>query len=358
MQCLLSPRAFAVAATLLTLGCSSAPEAPRPLENAAAMAVRTLPGGPSLRGLCAVSQEVAWVTGSGPTVAVTVDGGATWKNVTPASIQGEEPALDVRDVQAKSERTAWILCAGPGEASRILRTDDGGKSWALEHQETDPRSFLDGFDMGRNDVAVAYGDPLEDGRFRVLLRDPITGRWRTAPAPPAANAGGEAAFAASGTGIRMEGSRVLFVTGANDGQARALRSSDFGATWDASPVPIPAPKPASGAFSVALGPGGGAVAVGGDFTARERGGVDNAAYSRDGGRTWSSPEVGPRGQRAGSCALGDSDYLCTGQTGTDVSRDGGRTWSAFSDEGFHCVDRAPDGTLWFAGHEGRVARLR
>ncbi|MEM8712368.1 MAG: hypothetical protein AAGG01_15560, partial [Planctomycetota bacterium] len=68
----------------------------------------------SLRGLAGVSSQVAWATGSGATVLRTVDGGASFTNVAPPSIEG----LDVRDVHALSESIAWILTAGPGDASR------------------------------------------------------------------------------------------------------------------------------------------------------------------------------------------------------------------------------------------------
>ncbi|MEC8513023.1 MAG: oxidoreductase [Planctomycetota bacterium] len=354
-----SAAAVMASVAFLVSGCASWSAAPDPVTpDPAGLRLGAIEQGPSLRGLCAVSADVCWVTGSGPTVALTTDGGASWRDVTPLLITGEDPALDVRDVHARDATRAWVMCAGPGGASRILRTDDGGATWTVEHRETDPASFLDGFDMDATERAVAYGDPLADGRFRVLLRDPATARWRAAPSAPAALSSGEAAFAASGTGIRLDGARTVFVTGANDGTARALISEDRAESWSAATIPIPAPKPASGAFSLALDGEGRGVAVGGDFTARERGGVECAAFTKDGGATWTAPTVGPRGQRAGSCALGDGVFLATGQTGTDISRDGGRTWEAFSDEGFHCVDRAADGSLWFVGHRGRVARLR
>ena len=57
-------------------------------------------------------------------------------------------------------------------------------------------------------------------------------------------------------------------------------------------------------------------------------------------------------------AVNGGVFLATGQTGTDISRDGGHTWRPFSSEGFHCVDVSPiDGTIWFAGAEGRAARI-
>lgn len=358
MPSLLPARASALLLACGLSACASSDEPRQVLPPAERLAVDTLPGEPSLRGLCAVSAEVAWVSGSGPTVAVTRDGGQSWEQVTPRQWADETTALDVRDVHALDGRTAWILSAGPGAASRILRTDDGGATWAEEHREKAPESFLDGFAMRPDGFAVAYGDPLPGVGFRVLLRDPATGRWRPAVKAPQPHGTGEAAFAASGTGIRVRGNEVMFVTGASDRPARVLRSADLGGAWAASELPMPAAKPAEGAFSLSLGPDGSGVVVGGDFTARERGGTRCAAFTTDGGKTWSAPEVGPRGQRAGSCAIPGGRFLATGQTGTDATRDGGRTWEAFSDEGFHCVDAAPDGTVWFAGHRGRVARLR
>ena len=45
------------------------------------------------------------------------------------------------------------MTAGPGEASRILHTTDGGKRWTEQHRETKPESFLDGFDSGTGRAA-------------------------------------------------------------------------------------------------------------------------------------------------------------------------------------------------------------
>ena len=67
----------------------------------------------------------------------------------------------------------------------------------------------------------------------------------------------------------------------------------------------------------------------------------------------------PRAKTVFLTALGGGVFIATGQTGTDISRDGGRTWSALSDLGFHCVEASPpDGSVWFAGPNGRAGRLR
>ena len=310
----------------------------------------------SLRGLCAVSSQVAWATGSGATVLRTIDGGNTWANLAPASIAG----LDVRDVFAIGADVCWIMTAGPGESSRILFTEDGGRQWVEQHRETSPQAFLDGLDAWNGNRLIAYGDPMEDGRFHVLLTEDGGTTWTPSTTGPLALESGEASFAASGTGVRTLGElRAWIVTGATEDMARVFWSEDAGQNWEPVATPVAAKGMGAGGFSVAFREDGSGVVVGGDFLAREVGGTANAAWSADFGKTWQASEVGPRGQRAGSVALGNGWFLATGQTGTDVSRDGGKTWRAFSSEGFHCVDTAlEDGTIWFAGPGGRVGRLR
>src|SRR5262245_22426857 len=80
------------------------------------------------RGLCVVSPRVAWASGTKGTYARTTDGGKSWSVGT---VPGAEK-LDFRDVEAFGEATAYLLSAGPGDASRIYKTTDGGKTWALQ----------------------------------------------------------------------------------------------------------------------------------------------------------------------------------------------------------------------------------
>ena len=310
----------------------------------------------SLRGLCAISADVAWATGSAATVLLTTDGGTSWRNVAPDSIRG----LDVRDVHALDASTAWIMTAGPAEASRILFTEDGGATWVEQHRETEKIAFVDGLDAFGFDHLIAYGDPMGDGRFRVLVTADGGKTWTPSATGPLALESGEASFAASGTGLRVfEGERAWLVTGGTGTIGRAFWSEDAGVTWTAVDTPVAAKGAGAGIFSVAFNGEGTGVVVGGDYLARDVGGTANAAWSADFGKTWTACTKGPRGQRAGSVAHPSGWFFATGQTGTDVSRDGGRTWQAFSSEGFHCVDAAvEDGTLWFAGPKGRVARVR
>src|SRR3954462_5628443 len=79
------------------------------------------------RGLSVVTANVAWVSGTKGTFGLTTDG-KTWKSGT---VPGAEK-LDFRDVKAFSETTAYLLSAGPGHASRIYKTIDGGQTWVQQ----------------------------------------------------------------------------------------------------------------------------------------------------------------------------------------------------------------------------------
>jgi hypothetical protein len=71
-----------------------------------------------LRGVSAVSSQVAWASGANGTVLRTTDGGRSWQ-LRP--VPGAEK-LDFRDVDAMSDRVAFALSIGPGESSRIYKT--------------------------------------------------------------------------------------------------------------------------------------------------------------------------------------------------------------------------------------------
>src|SRR5262249_4525544 len=117
-----------------------------------------------LRGLCVVSPDIAWVSGTRGTYARTTDGGKSWSVGT---VPGAEK-LDFRDVEAFGDMTAYLLSAGPGDASRIYKTVNGGKSWALQFRSADPAAFLDAIAFWDEKNGVALGDPVR-GRFQLLV---------------------------------------------------------------------------------------------------------------------------------------------------------------------------------------------
>lgn len=115
-----------------------------------------------LRGLCVVSGEVAWASGTGGAFLRTIDGGKTWRAGT---VPGAS-SLDFRDVHADGDKTALMLSIGPGEQSRIFKTADGGATWTIIYVNRDPKGFLDAIAFWDRDHGLAFGDPV-DGRFVV-----------------------------------------------------------------------------------------------------------------------------------------------------------------------------------------------
>src|SRR5687768_1041330 len=85
-----------------------------------------------LRGLSPVSDTIAWASGSAGTVLRTTDAGRSWQLVGPP----ETTDLQFRDIEALDADSAVILSIGPGEASRVYRTDDGGATWTETFRNT------------------------------------------------------------------------------------------------------------------------------------------------------------------------------------------------------------------------------
>ncbi len=309
------------------------------------------------RGISAVSATVAWASGERGTYARTTDGGRTWQ-------AGQVPGaaeLDFRDVDAFDANTAYLLSIGEGEKSRIYKTTDGGASWQLQFKNTRPAAFFDAMAFWDRDHGIAMSDPV-DGRFLIITTSDGGATWRETPRdgmPPALQ--GEGGFAASGTCITVEGKRnVWFGTGGASG-ARVFRSTDGGRTWSVATTPVTHGKSA-GVFSVAFRDARRGVIVGGDYT-KEGESKNNAAITRDGGRTWAIiNDARPNGYRSGVAyargAGGRPVFLvAVGPSGSDYSTDEGLNWRSFSAEGFHTASFArADGAGWAAGEHGRIAK--
>jgi len=308
----------------------------------------------SLRGLSVVDARTVWASGTRGTVVHTTDGGATWRV---DSVPGAG-ALDLRAVHARSARVAHVAAT----AGRIYRTTDGGATWSLRHQASDTSTFLDAIDFWDDRNGIALGDPI-GGRF-VILRTRDGGEtWQEAPAAqrPAAVAG-EAAFAASGSSLIVEGTADSLVAwlGTGGAVARLHRTVERGAGWVAYDTPIRQGDPSTGIFSVARVPGGGLVVVGGHYAENDNT-LRNAAATRTGAEWRLFTTDAPRGYRSGvafaSVGRGAAIGLAVGPGGSDISTDGGMRWAAFDSAGYHAVRASRDGIFYASGSGGRVARF-
>jgi photosystem II stability/assembly factor-like uncharacterized protein len=306
----------------------------------------------SLRGLSAVSRNVAWASGSAGTVLRTTDRGATWQSVGPPGTS----TLQFRDIEAFGPNRAVIMAAGTGTDSRIYRTTDGGATWTLVNQNTDANAFYDCMTFFNRKVGLMLSDPPDGVKFRILKTTDNGRTWNIvdpAGMPPALP--GEFAFAASGQCITSNhGRSAWFGTGAST-EARVFTSRNRGRTWSVSTTPI-ASGPTAGINALAFRSQQHGLAVGGDFAVPATS-PNNFAATRNGGHTWSLLTGAPAENRSGAAWVNGNTAIAVGLTGSDFSRNMGRTWTGFDEGSLHTVDCASPNACWASGANGRVAYL-
>lgn len=313
----------------LVLGaCASVPAGPPWLAVASGTSAE-------LRGLSVVSEQVAWASGTRGTVLRTVDG-SHWQAL---SVAGADQ-LDFRDIHAIDASSAIVMSAGPGAASRLYRTDDGGASWRLLATNSFADGFWDAIAFWDKDHGLLFGDPVA-GRFQTYATADGGANWTALPGRGLEALPNEGAFAASGSCLSVAGSSEAWIVTGGAAHARAFHSSDRGASWRAAELPIAAGAAARGAFSVAFADGRTGMAAGGDYKEKTRAGV-NGARSEDGGASWTPVSILPTGYMSVVTPVrGSASYVAAGLAGSGYSRDGGRSWRV--------LDTTPLNTVAFAG---------
>jgi photosystem II stability/assembly factor-like uncharacterized protein len=312
-----------------------------------------------LQAVSPVNSQVVWASGVDGTYARTTDGGETWVS---AQVPGAE-TLQFRDVEGVSADVAYLLAAGVGTDSRIYKTEDGGATWALQIQNTDPAGFWDCFAFWNPTQGLTMADSVAD-RFPVLRTlDGETWQDIGDNLPPPVP-GGEYAFAASGTCVATVGKKWAWIATASTTESRILASTDQGETWNAYSQPI-ATDPitgAAGVFSVDFRNPAHGVIGGGDFVGTEV--IDNFARSKDGGKTWELATNAPiPGAIFGLSYVGAAGgypktVVATGPLGAAWTPNEGDTWTLLEGvEGYWAVAFANANAGWFVGTEGRILKI-
>ncbi len=304
----------------------------------------------SIRGLSVVDDHVAWVSGSNGFVGKTTDGGKSWSWSKPPGYDG----LDFRDIEAFSADDAVIVNAG--SPAYILRTADGGKVWNQTYINRDSAIFLDGMDFWNAKQGMIFGDPIK-GRLQLLYTSSGAEKWEDVSSTLKFDLTmGEAGFAASGTTIKtLSKGRVWIATGG--AAANIYYSADYGKRWKKYANPIIQGLNSTGAFSMDFYDKKHGVVVGGDYL-KDQESTNNALYTKDGGKSWITPETSVSGYRSGVQYISRRLCIAAGSSGVDVSTDGGRTWKNISNLNINAVQKAKSGTLvLLAGNKGTIYKL-
>lgn len=279
-----------------------------------------------LRGVSAANAKVIWASGSKGTYVISTDGGATW---SAASVPGAVD-LDFRGLQAIDGKTAFLLSSGPGEKSRIYKTEDAGAKWQALQVNPAPKGFWDAIAMWDPSHGIVLGDPV-NGRFVLYTTsDGLT--WQPQKGPQANDQ--EGAFAASNSSLVARGAHEAWFGTGGPGGGRVFHSEDGGKTWSVAKTPIRHDSMSSGIFSLAFSDSLHGIAVGGDYMDADSR-VGTLAITDDGGKSWKNINS-PFGYRSAAAYIpGKRLWMITGPGGSNWSTER-NTWTAF-DGGFNAM---------------------
>ncbi|OEK07175.1 WD40/YVTN/BNR-like repeat-containing protein [Roseivirga misakiensis] len=305
----------------------------------------------SLRGVSAVSDQVAWASGSGGTVLKTIDGGTTWENV---SIPDNEK-IDFRDVEGFDENTAIVLSAGL--PALIYKTVDGGTTWERKYFSDAEGTFYDAMDFWNDQEGIAFGDAI-DGRLLILKTSDGGETWNELPFTQRPQAkDGQGGFAASGTCLRVNGDSHVYI-GLGGEEASLFYSSDKGETWNKTITPLQSGESTQGIFSIDFKNDLEGLMVGGDYRGDSLTRI-NAAYTTDGGASWFPMMAGmnPGGYRSGVAIFDKDLVLAVGRESCDFYRTGDNAYTPMEGQ-YYAVSVSKTGkSAWASGSGGRVATL-
>ncbi len=373
--------AFTAALTLATLTANAQWQ----LQNADTTA--------DLRGIDYVGNDVAWASGSQGTVLRTEDMGKTWQHCTTPPNAAK---LDFRGIQAFDNTTAVVMSSGKGDLSRLYKTTDGCKTWSLLFTNPDKDGFWDA-------VRFVRGTGRESGRVGHVAGDPVNGSFtdyisydsgktwnRIEPGVGALGPArkGESMFAASNSSYQILRNTPVIVTGGQTSRFREVllhvkNDPQISYEFVGGVIPLQVGTSA-GAFSFAAKLDASAfsdsdrkgflerpnhagdllVAVGGDYL-KPLDSAKTAAFSDDGGMSWTVAVTSPLGYRSAIAYDPKTNtWITVGPNGTDISTDDGRNWHPLKpDPAAHDTPDADEhwnalSLPFVVGPHGRIGLLR
>ncbi len=211
--------------------------------------------------------------------------------------------------------------------------------------------FLDDI-SGWKDELVILGDPVA-GNFFLRKKSNTSGTFEEI-GQQIANRPNEGCYAASGTCAQFWSPEAYFFVSGGDSSAR-FHYVDL---WSKRTLTVNLPMKTgegAGPFSLFFWDPLHGVVVGGDYR-KSAEAIQNACFTTDGGKTWTTSESCPNGYR--SCVTGTKKiiYSC-GTTGIDYSKDGGKTWQ-FLVKGNFCALLLEKKFLYATTNKGYCLKLK
>jgi photosystem II stability/assembly factor-like uncharacterized protein len=245
-------------------------------------------------GLDAVDGLHAWAANDGGEVLYTVNGGGRWQRV---AVTGFDNFGSIRDVDFIDASLGWAVGRHEffgGGVGRIVRSSDGGRSWAVQHTVAD--AYMEGVEVLDPQTVLVLGQVPSGPRF--ILRT--------------ANGGASWSDVSPSQAVFMDSDFVDASTGWVVG-GRIYKSTNGGQSW------VEQFTPGDLLNSVSFGDALHGWAVGWGPT---------LLRTTDGGQTWTpQPVNAPTNVLFGVQALGPDLAWISGAAGF-VARttDGGQSW--------------------------------
>jgi len=293
---------------------------------------------PRLQSLSIADNGNIWASGTKGLVVMSTDNGKTWQQ---KAVPGSKD-LQFRDIWAQDD-TVYLLAAGEGEKSRLYKTSDNGLHWDLQYTMNNPKGFINCFDFWSKEHGIVFGDSIDDKVFMLETKNGGDS-WHQMSSVPLAQDGGEGGFSASGSCVRISEENEVWVSTGATKNARLLRSSDYGKTWNSTPLPYPDGSTA-GIFSAIP-----------DSQWTFGGRMENpviTGYHLEQQQWKATQNIGLKGAIYGSDSFGDN-VIVVNPDGASLSKDNGKSWQRISKHSFWVVEFDRNGTAWLAGPQGRI----
>ncbi len=325
----------------------------------------------SLRGIHAVTANIAWASGTNGTVLRTLDGGRNWR---PCSVPAGAEKLDFRSVWAWDADHAMVMSSGPGRSIAASTPHmTGAELGRIVFTNPDVDGFWDSLQFDGTRFGVILGDPVQ-GSFTMFVTYDGGGQWTRQVNPCLRTMDPkQGAFAASNQSLAivpLQDANSAPGTGANH-QVWFGTSGGWLYGFQLAPLElISAPsgnsaangcvhiralpngsKDSAGIFAVAFHDTISGVVVGGDYTQPQMG-TSTAAFTTD-GLHWQTALQPPAGYRSTvAWNSTDSTWIAAGSSGSDISRDNGNRWQPLDHNNWNAISLP-----FIVGPDGRIARL-